>query len=285
MAVYGFCEGNNRFEVFSKEEMLSVLQQLIDGGSLAGVDPALSPVVAALKEENGETLSFWMGTEAEFNAIDPAPAVKEIMLRVGADGKVYFCTDCTKLTDLYNNLITDAQNTVADGMGDYLLKSGGSMTGNLNFSKAKTLVELVTGNGDTENGHHYFDIAQTSGTAKTQLRFNTANNGAAVPLADLVQIAQEVDGVKTWFPVLHGGTCKAVSVTLPVAGWSNKTQTVNVDGVTANNAVQVASAPATIKEYGAAGLVCTAQAAGKLTFTCDSVPEVALTVNVIILGV
>lgn len=72
---------------------------------------------------------------------------------------------------------------------------------------------------------------------------------------------------------------------LTTDGWADNQQTVNVVGVTENNVVQVSGAPATIKAYGAAGVVCTAQEVGTLTFACDSVPEVELTVNVIILGV
>ena len=71
---------------------------------------------------------------------------------------------------------------------------------------------------------------------------------------------------------------------LTVAGWVNDIQTVNVDGVTTDNAVFVSPAPASVADYNAAGVVCTAQNNGTLTFTCTTTPSNAITVNVLIMG-
>lgn len=70
--------------------------------------------------------------------------------------------------------------------------------------------------------------------------------------------------------------------TLSVAGWSSLKQTVSVSGVTTDNDVVVAPAPDNNDTYSEFGVLCTAQAAGKLTFTCKEVPTVPLTVNVLI---
>lgn len=75
------------------------------------------------------------------------------------------------------------------------------------------------------------------------------------------------------------------TVTLVVANWSNKTQTVSVDGVSATNTVIVAPAPEFYGDYVDAGIICTAQASGALTFTCSDVPSSAISVNVVILEV
>ena len=77
----------------------------------------------------------------------------------------------------------------------------------------------------------------------------------------------------------------ARTVSLVAANWSSKTQTVTVAGVTATNTVIVAPAPASYSAYSDAGIVCTAQAADSLTFTCLNTPSAAISVNVIILGV
>ena len=74
------------------------------------------------------------------------------------------------------------------------------------------------------------------------------------------------------------------TATLTVAGWSNKTQTVTVNGVTASNLVEVTYAPASATAWVDAFIVCTAQAANKLTFTCQTVPTTALTANIVIRG-
>lgn len=80
---------------------------------------------------------------------------------------------------------------------------------------------------------------------------------------------------------LTSDTFQSTSATLTTAGWSSKTQTVNVTGVTASNTVVVSPAPTSHVAYCEAGIYCSAQGAGTLTFTCDEVPESALTVNIL----
>ena len=75
------------------------------------------------------------------------------------------------------------------------------------------------------------------------------------------------------------------TASLTVSGWSSNSQTVSASGVTASNTVFVAPAPASQDAYGKAGVKCTAQASGTLTFTCSKTPEEALTVNIVVLGV
>ena len=74
------------------------------------------------------------------------------------------------------------------------------------------------------------------------------------------------------------------TATLTAAGWSDKSQTVSVEGVTASNTILVAPDSASQEVWGKAGIVCTAQSAGSLTFKCKSVPTAAVTANIVILG-
>lgn len=76
----------------------------------------------------------------------------------------------------------------------------------------------------------------------------------------------------------------AKTATLTAAGWSDKSQTVTVESVTASNTVFVAPASDSQEVWGKAGIVCTAQSAGSLTFTCKSAPTAAVTANIVILG-
>lgn len=71
---------------------------------------------------------------------------------------------------------------------------------------------------------------------------------------------------------------------LTVEGWADNAQTVAASGVTASNFVMVAPAPASHGAYVAAGIRCTAQGVDSLTFTCEAVPEVAIDVNVGVIG-
>lgn len=72
------------------------------------------------------------------------------------------------------------------------------------------------------------------------------------------------------------------SVTLTTAGWSDKSQTVNLEGVTASNTLFIAPASLSATAYYSAEVQATTQAAGKLTFACETVPTMPLTVNVVI---
>lgn len=74
----------------------------------------------------------------------------------------------------------------------------------------------------------------------------------------------------------------AVAVTLPASGWASNQQTVSVSGVTADNTIIPSPTPGDLLAYGEAGVYCSAQADGTLTFTCEDTPSADLTVNVII---
>lgn len=76
-----------------------------------------------------------------------------------------------------------------------------------------------------------------------------------------------------------------VSVTLPVAGWADHEQTVDVAGVTPNNVVIVSPNPTYHDDYTNAKIKCLQQYGGKLKFTCKLTPETPILVNVLILGV
>ena len=77
-----------------------------------------------------------------------------------------------------------------------------------------------------------------------------------------------------------------VSVTLAAAGWDAdaKTQTVSVAGVTATANLIITAAPDSYMAYAEAGVRCTAQGAGTLTFACETVPTADVAANVLILG-
>lgn len=77
-----------------------------------------------------------------------------------------------------------------------------------------------------------------------------------------------------------------VSVTLRASGWNAnaKTQTVSVAGVTATSNLIITAAPGSYMAYAEAGVRCTAQGAGTLTFACETVPTADVAANVLIMG-
>lgn len=74
-------------------------------------------------------------------------------------------------------------------------------------------------------------------------------------------------------------------ITLPSSGWSGNTQTVSATGVTATNTVTTGPAPSSMNAAMQAGVYCSAQGQGTLTFTCSSVPSSSLTYNYVTQGV
>ena len=77
-----------------------------------------------------------------------------------------------------------------------------------------------------------------------------------------------------------------VSVTLTASGWNanTKTQTVSVSGVTATVNLIITAAPDSYMAYAKAGVRCTAQGAGTLTFACETVATANVVANVLIIG-
>lgn len=76
-----------------------------------------------------------------------------------------------------------------------------------------------------------------------------------------------------------------VPVTLTTSGWSSNTQTVTVPGVVASETAQLITptpAIASQSAYYEAGIMCTGQAANRLTFACQTIPTSNLTVYVVI---
>ena len=76
----------------------------------------------------------------------------------------------------------------------------------------------------------------------------------------------------------------STTATLTVAGWSDKSQTVSVTGVTTTNNILVMPQKASSEDYYTAGVEAIVQATDSLTFACETVPTVALIVDIIILG-
>ena len=74
------------------------------------------------------------------------------------------------------------------------------------------------------------------------------------------------------------------TTTLASTDWVSHAQTVTVSGVTASNTVIVAPAAASASDYAGAEILCTAQAANSLTFTCVTDPTNNISVNIVILN-
>lgn len=115
-----------------------------------------------------------------------------------------------------------------------------------------------------------------SGSSRTVIRNVTTPSEDS----DAVPKSYVDDTVKTAQPVAH-------LVTLAVSSWNSsaKTQTVSVADVVADESAQQIlpmPAAASMSAYNDAGILCTGQGAGTLTFTADTVPTADLQVYVTI---
>lgn len=78
-----------------------------------------------------------------------------------------------------------------------------------------------------------------------------------------------------------GGVSYATqAVRILASAWSNMTATVNASAATATNDVIVTPAPESVSAWASAGIYCSAQGDGTLTFACKAAPTEAVTANV-----
>lgn len=103
MATYGFDESKNKKEVYTKEEVITILQQAIESGSTAEIDPSLAPIPEAVKEKHAMTnVSFWVGSESEFEEL--GADVGYFIGRVDQNKNVYIITDDHALDSIEKEL-------------------------------------------------------------------------------------------------------------------------------------------------------------------------------------
>ena len=108
MNIYGICDNNCKHLVYTREEVLSLLRQVIEDQSLLNVDADFAAVKKVIDNNGGTDVKFWTGTEAEFNALEPIPEISRFIPRRGLDGTIYICIDDTGLSNLPTEPMTAA---------------------------------------------------------------------------------------------------------------------------------------------------------------------------------
>jgi len=196
---------------------------------------------------------------------------------------------------------TDVKNI--EGLGTNRPNADLSMTGlalRQKFDKAVSDIKLwinntflseIGGSGGAEN----IGLTTPTGMEATNVQdaieeladnIGSVNDGAVttVKLADTaVTTAKIAANAVTKEKLEAGATYTTATATLTAStGWTNKQQTVNVEGVTAENTVIVSSAPANYVAYCEAQIRAVSQATGTITFSCEEVPSVNIGVNIII---
>jgi len=190
------------------------------------------------------------------------------------------------------NSVADVNPSVAIGYNSKSYSSANTVIGNnITCNGMRSIVLYVS--TDTSNsviipntvrdkfivgfqGNYYEMLDGTDGTIPEARLADTTNAAAG----QVLTLDSNLNAVWT---TPSGGGASSATATLAVNDWSSNTQIVNVTGVTASNNVIVAAAPASQADYTSAGILCTAQGAGTLTFTCTTTPSSAITVNVLII--
>ena len=149
--------------------------------------------------------------------------------------------------------------------------------------------------GDTgaagADGKSAYAYAQDGGYTGTEAQFNTdlavvGGKQSKITASGILK----GDGAGSVTAAVKGtdyaGPSVGVTVTLSASGWDadTKTQTVSVSGVTSTANCIITAAPDSYMAYAEAGVRCTTQGAGTLTFACETVPTADVAANVLILG-
>ena len=158
--------------------------------------------------------------------------------------------EASVLLKAHMNKVIGILNSLLGSEGGVL--RGGNMAGPLNMNGFR-----LSGISDPEEDGHAVNKAYFDSTLEEKGR----------------DVVEYIDGKK-----------KAVTVSLPASGWAENAQSVNVEGVTAGNTILVGYSPDSFESYSDAGIRCTGQGAGTLTFVCESTPDADVNVNVVILN-
>lgn len=143
--------------------------------------------------------------------------------------------------------------------------------------------QLIVNKGDKgDSGTGLSFRGQYSATTAYTLN-DCVTDGTSIWAAVKASTGQALAEGEYWTRVMQINRRKATA-TLTVAGWSNKSQTVNVAGVTASNDIIVSPVFASYDNWSKFSIQASAQGNGTVTFTCKTVPAAAIDVNVLIFG-
>lgn len=133
---YVLSENNCKFESFTKEQILSAIQQAVDSGEIKNVDTGF---VTKIKEQNKNAgLMFWVGTQAEYNALE---SKKNNCLYIITDDRRNESIDL-----IWNNL--RQLNDIADGAMQCVYENNGERLFDVNFTGDGQFKEFDLSFGD-----------------------------------------------------------------------------------------------------------------------------------------
>ena len=157
-----------------------------------------------------------------------------------------------------------------------------SALNNLNNDIEAAKTAITDKGGTAPNGTA--DLANSIGSIPSGAVDDVTVNGNSVVTDGVAEIDLSDFALKTDLDDLQKKITRT-AVTLAAASWVNKTQTVTVQGILADESAQLIQpvpASASMAAYYDAGVLATGQAANSLTFSCEEVPTADLTVYIVI---
>ena len=170
---YVLCDDNCKFPAMTKEQVIAAIAEAT-GNTPTGIDDAF---ITKLKEKNsGAAFSFWVGTQAEYNAIVAADEVIANCL--------YLLTDETTVDDMQKQI---DDNTKANENGAARIEEKVKLSG-ITSDAETTITATFRRQGSICKVDYYFNL----GTAKTGEAVILSNS--VIPLKFLPQTTEKQYG-------------------------------------------------------------------------------------------
>lgn len=109
-----YCEDDCKFESMTKEQILTAIQQAVEGGEIHDVNTGFVTTLNEINHNRG--LRVWVGTTAEFNRIPPDDRDVNVL---------YIRTDDTTAQDMQAQI--DQLEAAVSGIGQMTELTGGSL--------------------------------------------------------------------------------------------------------------------------------------------------------------
>ena len=171
-----------------------------------------------------------------------------------------------------------------------------TIPGSDNYPYVRLKVTIDTAGTSTRESFNQvsfsFDYSNTSSgfPSLIQQNINSGNASDSIYQATIIlfrmsngAITESISRIQSSAPA---SGAKAVSVTIPVSAWSNRSATVTVNGVTAYTSHShpiVSPAPASVNNWVQCGIVAVSQSLNTITFSCTTTPSSEVTANVLII--
>lgn len=147
-----------------------------------------------------------------------------------------------------------------------------TFTNTIAVSSVKADTIVIASPAPSDKDIFAFSNVYCSAQAEGSLTFTAKTKPSADLMANLIIVT-----------LPEGATATANTCSLTVAGWSSNTQTVSLTGMAADRIAIIGPVANSIDVCKTNAVYCSAQGNGTLTFKCQTVPSVAITMNVIMI--